>query len=337
MGLVRDINHDFGDGTWLGSEARLIRIWGPQTLTAGAEYRFNLRQHQRNYDGSPAFTNADDTRRSHVAAVYLQDEVALASWIKILGGVRHDYYDTFGGTTNPRLGAILQPAAGTTFKLLYGRAFRAPNVYEQFYEGGGSKPNPDLKPERIGTVEAVLEQSLGEKTRLVASAFDYRITDLISQTTDPDDGLIYFRNADRVRAVGGELEVESRLSRRLEGRVSLIVQNAEDRGTGERLTNSPRYSAGLGLSANLVRRKLWASLDGRYLGSRRSVQDTEVPGFVVVNLGLSGRRVLGGLDVSAGIYNLLDEQYGDPGGEEHLQAFITQNGRGFRLKLSYGV
>ena len=88
-------------------------------------------------------------------------------------GVRYDHYESFGGTTNPRLALIYNPFRDTTLKLLYGTAFRAPNVYERFFQGLGFKTNPDLQPETITTYELILEQYLGAHLRGTASAFYY--------------------------------------------------------------------------------------------------------------------------------------------------------------------
>ena len=48
-------------------------------------------------------------------------------------GVRYDRFSTFGDSFNPRAALIYQPRQPTTFKLLYGEAFRAPNAYENYY------------------------------------------------------------------------------------------------------------------------------------------------------------------------------------------------------------
>ena len=41
------------------------------------------------------------------------------------------------------------------------------------------------------------------------------------------------------------------------------------------------------------------------------------------------------MDVSAGVYNLLDRSYSDPSTPFHLQDQIEQDGRTFRAKLTY--
>src|SRR5690606_35112602 len=156
-------------------------------------------------------TYLDDRRGSASWAVYGQDEITLHSKVIFNLGLRHDHYDTFGGTTNPRLGLIYSPFKNTTVKALYGEAFRAPNTYELFWtQNDVAKVNPALGPETNRTTEIVLEQYAGDHIRFVATAFRYDVRDLISQETDPEDGLLVFNNLDSVRANGFEMEVEGK-------------------------------------------------------------------------------------------------------------------------------
>jgi iron complex outermembrane receptor protein len=39
--------------------------------------------------------------------------------------------------------------------------------------------------------------------------------------------------------------------------------------------------------------------------------------------------------ISASLYNAFNSRYGDPGAQEHLQDVIWQDGRTFRLKVTY--
>ena len=99
------------------------------------EFRDNIDQRQLNYDHSirRVFTVADD-RQTRNGGLYVQGELRLSDFLLLNTGLRYDYYfDGFGGTLDRRLGAIFSPTARTTFKLLYGEAFRAPNAYERFY------------------------------------------------------------------------------------------------------------------------------------------------------------------------------------------------------------
>src|SRR4029453_5444657 len=121
----------------------------------------------------------------------VQDEFRIGENLTFTAGARYDHHSTFGGTIKPRLTLIYHPPAKETVKLLYGEAFRAPNNYELYYGSGNSfKTNPDLKPETISTTELVFEKYLGDHMRFAASGYVYRIKGLISQATDPADGLI---------------------------------------------------------------------------------------------------------------------------------------------------
>ena len=112
-------------------------------------------------------------------------------------GARYDHYESFrGGTANPRLGLIYSPLKQTTFKFLYGTAFRAPSTYELYYNDSrvSTEANPYLKPENIKTTELVAEQYVGSHLRLAASwDTHYNIRDLITEQTTLPDGLARLR------------------------------------------------------------------------------------------------------------------------------------------------
>ena len=161
------------------------RLLPRQTLTLGAEYRDNFQQQLRNFDREPFFVYLDKSDDSRNWALYAQDEVALLPHLTFQAGVRYDHYESFGGTTNPRLALIYNPWRDTTLKFLYGTAFRAPSFNERFFQGIGFKTNPGLQPETITTYELILEQYFGAHLRGTASAFYYDLKNLISQRTDP--------------------------------------------------------------------------------------------------------------------------------------------------------
>lgn len=156
-GLFRD----WARGAWITTKIALVRRLDRHSLTAGLEYRNNLRQNQWAVDETGVVL--DDRRRSETAAVYVEDEVRIHRRVLLNAGLRWDrYFDTFGGTLNPRLGLIVSPYEGAALKLLYGRAFRAPNPFELYYYGQ-IEPSAGLKPERIVTHELVWEQRVNPR------------------------------------------------------------------------------------------------------------------------------------------------------------------------------
>jgi iron complex outermembrane receptor protein len=249
--------------------------------------------------------------------------------------MRYDYHTTFGGITKPRFGLIYNPDSKTALKLLYGEAFRAPNNFEFYYDTGQFTRNPNLRPEKVKTTELVLERYVGESFRMSASGYFYRINGLINQVTDPITGLISFRNIDKVESKGLEFEIESKLSRWLEGRIGYTLHDTQNLQNKQTLTNSPRHLGKLNLNVPLFKKKLFAGLDLQYTSKRRTLDGTEAQAFWLPNITIFGRQLLKGMDLSFSVYNLFDQKYGDPGAEEHLQKIIIQNGRDFRLKLNY--
>jgi iron complex outermembrane receptor protein len=221
-------------------------------------------------------------------------------------------------------------------KLLYGEAFRAPNAYELYYAGGPNKANPNLKPETIKTAELIYEQYFGAHYRALASVFRYDIDNLITQQTDPADGLLVFRNVESVTARGMEVELEGQWPSGYEARVSYSNQESKNAATGAVLENSPRHLVKLNVIAPVTTTRLTAGAELQYTSERRTLNGSDVGGFAVVNLNLVHHRLARGLTASAGVYNIFDKRYADPADTEHTQNSIVQDGRSYRFKLAYG-
>ena len=333
---TRVVNRDIGQSDWGGAEVRLTKtLWGRHRLTVGGEYRDMFHQQQKNYDKAPRAVYQDDRRSSRTWGLYAQQEVVVRDDLLLNLGLRYDSYDTFGDTVNPRAALIYNPAGPTTVKLLYGEAFRAPNAYELYYAGVGNKANPDLDPETIRTGELVVERYLGEHLLLVGSAFYSRVEDLINQELDPADGLIVYRNSGAATAQGLEAELHARLRWGLEGRVSYTLQRVTDDRTDRSLSNAPTHLAKLNLVMPVYRDLVHGAIEVQYTGQRRTLSGGTLDDFVVVNLTLFSHNLVKGVSVSASVYNLLDTRYRDPGGQEHVQDGIEQDGRSVRLKLTY--
>ncbi len=329
------VNKDFYRGRWWDSELQVTaRPFERHIVTAGGEFRYNARQDQANWDEE---VYLDDSRHSRNWGLYIQDEFRVLDDVTLVAGVRYDRYDTFGGSTNPRLAMIYDVTEDTALKLLYGRAFRAPNAYELYYHDGGAttKAPVDLDPETIDTYEVVLERAFTANLNATLSGFYYMMDDLIGQYTDPNDGLLVFRNVEEVEARGVELALGGRWENGLRARTSYSYVEAEDRATNERLANSPRHLAKLNLIAPVVKDTLFAGLEIQYNGRSRTLAGDHADDFVLTNLALTYTSPSKRLEIAAGLYNLFDVDYAYPGSGEHVQDQIEQDGRTFRIKLTY--
>ncbi len=332
------LNRDYARGDSWGTEVQLTkRFLARHRFTAGLEYRNNFNQDQFNHDEAPYFSHLADTRGSALWAFYAQDEYKITKDLILNAGLRHDYYDSFGGTTNPRIGLIYGYSKRTNLKFLYGQAFRAPSTYEQYYRGGTSFDNPSLKPESIRTYEVVVERRFGENLRIGASFYDYGIKNLISQELAPITLLMVYQNASKVNAKGMELQISGRASSGLQTQFSYTLQQAKDTGTNSMLSGSPKHMAKAGLSIPCIRGKLFAGLEAFYMSSRRTIADNAVGGYTIANLTLFSQKLFRNFELSGGLYNIFGKRYADPGSEEHRQNGIDQDGRTFRLRALYHI
>lgn len=327
-------NKDYAKGQWWSANLQITRtLFHKHKVVLGMDYEDNFQQDQGNYDRE---VYLDDERSSTNWALYVQDEFRILPNLILNAGVRYDHYDTFGDTTNPRVGLIWSPFEKTTAKLLYGSAFRSPNVFELHYKDSGlEKANPDLSPEKIKTYEMIWEQYLAQHIRMTAAGFYYKIDNLISQQTDPADGRLVFRNAEDIQAKGVELEVEGKWGNGLSGRLSYSYQEVKDQETDHDISNSPKHLAKLNVTVPLLKEKIFAGTEVQYMSSRRTVDGSRVDDFFITNVTLFSQNLIKGLSASFSVYNLFDKKYRDPSGAEITQKFVEQDGRHVRLKLTY--
>lgn len=327
-------NIDTGRDAWWGGEIQFTReLFNSHKLIWGGEFRDIFRMDQKNYDTS---VYVDDKRHSWNGAFYVQDEYEILEDLILNAGLRYDHFETFGDTVNPRIALIYSPFSLTTLKFIYGTAFRAPNGYELYYADVLTmKPNPELKEEKITSYELVLEQYLGSHFRGTVVGYYSLIRDLISQTTDPNDGLLIFRNLGRAEIKGVELELEGKLDSGLTGRASYAWQDARNARTGEWLTNSARHLVKINLQAPLVKERVFVGLEEQYTSRKKTVTGNEAGSFFITNVTLFSRNLLKNLEVSGSVYNLFDKKYGVPVGAEIPQDIIEQDGRSFRVKITY--
>ena len=306
-------------------------------IVTGIEYIRDARLDMVNFDVAPAQILLRERRDADKFGIYLQDEIRLHQKWLLNAGLRYDHYDSFGGTVNPRLALIHQATASDTFKLIYGRAFRAPNAYEQFYGsttmGAMQKGNPNLQPEIMQSYEATWDTALNSQWRAKAGVFHYRIKDTIGQELDPVDNLWVFRNLGRVRTNGAEIGLEGLWLNGIRLKSSVTYQDARETETDDWLVNSPRLLAKLGLSGRIYGEWL-AGAEVQHIGARRTMA-SETGSATLANLTVSHRDLLPGLDLSVGLYNLFDKRYAAPSDLVNLQDALRQDGRMFRIKLDY--
>jgi outer membrane receptor for ferrienterochelin and colicins len=335
-GPSRVMNRNFAHGKWWGDEVAFSKqLFSWQRLTLGSEFRDNVQQDQGNYDVLPFVQYFTSDRSSKVFSFYAQDEIHLRKNLVLNLGLRYDHYSTFGGTTNPRAALIYSPWERTSFKLLYGQSFRAPNFFELYYAAPGNEPNPGLQPETVKTMEAVWEQYFAHHLRMTVSGFYYPIRHLIGEQADAATGNAFFTNAGSLDLRGVDFEFGRKLPGGLEGTVSYSFQDVRSPSAPLPFTNSPKHLVQASLSVPLIKQKLFASMDLQYVSTRATLTGAYTGAYVVPNFTLFSRSVLKGWEFSASLYNAFAEKYADPAGEGLAEDSIIQDGRQFRFKVGY--
>jgi outer membrane receptor for ferrienterochelin and colicin len=334
------INKDEALGQWIGTELNYSHKIASSHFLIGGEVLHYMDANQKNYDVDPQVVYVDDNRSFTTWSSYLQDEMDISSYLRLIAGLRYDHYSTFGEHLSPRVGFIVKPVKESTVKLLYGQAFRAPNVYELYYQSitpsaSTYKANPDLKPELLHTYEAVWEQELSTILKSTVSAFRYEIKDLITQVQNPDDASLQFQNTDRVKGNGLEMGIEMIWPDVLKGQISYTYQETKDDLTGQWLVNSPRHLVKAGVTLPIYKDTFFLGAQCRYMSQRLNRDRESVGESIVADLTVSTQNIVKGLGLSFGIYNVFDEQYSDPVSLDHMQKVIRQDGRNYRFKIDY--
>ncbi len=333
-GIVRFT--DRATGVWTTGEAQVSRaIAGRHQFTAGVEHRRNSRQDQSLSIDAPPESVWGNDQRSSTTGLYAQDQIQVSRQLIVNLGVRQDHYSQFSDPLKPRLAVIVQPDRRTTVKVVYGDAFRAPNVFESFYIIPGLwKTRPGLGPENMRSVEASVEHYAGRRVRLSGGVFRYRVDSLIDFVTDPQDGLLFFDNVGSATASGIEAEVEAKWPGGLQLRASYTFTRATSVGSGETLTNSPRH-LGQGLVSIPLPGSAFVSLDTQVLSGRTSRTGAAVAGYLRPSLTLVGPSMGRRLRLTLKVTNLTNTGFSDPVGDDFAQDTVRQNGRTSRLAAEW--
>ena len=334
------INRDESLGQWIGAEANYSHKVATSHILLGGETAWHINADQKSYDVDPYAVYVDDHHSYTSWSAYIQDEWDVISRLRLIAAFRYDEYSTFGSHFSPRMGVILKPTHESVIKLLYGQAFRAPNVFELYYQsllviGGGYKANPDLKPETFDTWEAIWEQEINPAIKTSLSAFRYQVKDLITQVLNAGDNTVQFQNINRVRSDGIEMGIEINWPDVLKGHISYTRQETYDDLTGQLLPNSPRHLVKAGASIPVYRDRYFLGAQCRYMSKRIDRNGGEVGDNLVSDINIEIKNLVRNMTISMGVYNIFDETYFDPVSTDHVQTAIRQDGRNYRLKIDY--
>lgn len=325
---------DWTAGDWAGSQlAYDFAIPHVGVLTVGGEVNVDLRALQQDYEASPRqvyMLSVDHPDASYGIFAQQQWEIGPA-WTAYLG-VRFDDSRLHSDFVSPRVALVYQASARTTYKLLYGRAFRNPNAYESYYNDGVTEiGNASLVPERAQTFEADVEHKLGAHWTGVLNGYRYQLDHLIEEVTTPA-GFLQYQNATAGSADGASAELSGKPAPWIETTASVALQHSEV-GNQPWMVNSPGCIAKWRAAAPLAHNKLWAAAAMQYLSPRRTVAGDIVPTVWLTDLTFTTRKLFPDFDFQFGVRNLLNRAYYDPSGAGLPEQMLREDGRSLFVKL----
>jgi outer membrane receptor for ferrienterochelin and colicins len=316
-----------------GSELRLQ--WDlavGNRLIVGTEYRNIFKARYKSMDDGIPYSDTDYPYWS--ISAYVQDEVQFLENLIATIGVREDKYSTVGRRFNPRASFVYFPFPATTIKLLYGEAYRAPNVYELHFQDFESSPTAtaNLTFEKIRTRELVWEQRFHKHFLGMVSLFDYDMYNLVDLSED--SSVFQFQNINHIHSAGIASSLICSLIPQVRGYLNYSFQYTRDVTRDQKLTNSPSHivQGGVGFP---VLNQIYMGVECRYESKRITVYQTSTDPFFSTNMNISVQTPSERLRGSLQIRNVFNTSYQTPGSLEHVQPAITQDGRTYTVRLEY--
>ena len=379
-------------GTWATAEARVAFTplsWMRLMLGVEGQFHFQAQQHGEGYgngcgaaqsaecesylylpNNAPQYSpDAYDNHPFQILAGYALADFTPSQRVRISAGVRYDQYffdERSFGAFSPRLAVILRPYDRGNLKIMAGRAFRAPSVYEQYYNDNFSSiapqnyaANAPLTPETLWSGELEFTHRFSTTWTGSVSGFtnyyDNFIQNVAGAATPPatmDDPMPapvgQYQNVNSpVLTVGGEVEFRREWRQGWMFNAMYSFQRSEYVGSAattlRRVPNSPEHIASVRGAMPIIGRALvlatrFSFESFRYDGSEAaSSPDPQghTDNAFIWDVMFSGQEQRAGLRYSLGIYNVLDWRYSVPVASFFTARSVPQNGRA--LMLSLGV
>ena len=244
----------------LAEWSNLVKITGNDQITLGALY--SRSEGTELYQGiDPAFPVSDSHRPGE--AFYAQLEHAIGSRLSLIGGFQANKIGKLDLNVVPRFGVVWPVTSGLSVKALYSGAFRAPSLNETRINHPGLAGDPNLKPEKVATVDLGLSY---QKKGVQASVnyFHSKHTDnIIEDTSTPQ---WKYRNLGEATFQGAEFEGKYYLGNKLLLLASVLYQRNQDQAAVANVSPLPNWGVKSGISYD--RENDWTlSLFNAYAGS----------------------------------------------------------------------
>ncbi|NRF48562.1 TonB-dependent receptor [Pseudomonas stutzeri] len=299
------------DDVWDGSLN--FHIGEDHALTVGGEHRDERLENAGLIGGSDSATHQ---------AVFIQDEIALATDWALTLGARLDDHEIFGRETSPRAWLVWRATPELTFKAGYGEAFRAPTLKQISPNYVGAEGphtflgNADIKPETSRSFELGVDWH-DERGAYTANLYRNEIDDLIyyrrlrTEPGIPPRTIYQYDNIEQARIEGLELTGRRELGYGIALGATVNWMDPRDARTDAKLNGRPEFTATPSLEWTMAK---WDALvQWEYIGKQYlegSNGQERAPGYSVVNASL-GYRLHDNLTLRGGVLNIGDVRLED--------------------------
>ncbi|UOA09070.1 TonB-dependent siderophore receptor [Methylobacter sp. S3L5C] len=284
-----------------------------------------------NVTGTP-FSYLPDAHRT-IGSLVAQDEWQFTTDWQLTTGLRYDHYSDFGGTFNPRVALVWDINKQLTSKLMYGKAFRAPNFREQFTQNNPVvQGNPNLKPETINTYEWALNYRPISSLSTSANVYYYQINNLIAQVTNSGVVASNYQNSGNQNGYGTEFEANWQWSEQWNIKGNYAWQHAINETINTNVVGVPAQHVYVALDWKFLPQwQLQPQLN--WIGSRAGNTNQQLSDYETIDFTLRGKKLFGHLNLAASLRNALDTQYYEPT-VLSLPTTLPMQGRSFYLEAS---
>jgi outer membrane receptor protein involved in Fe transport len=331
-------------GTWFGAEARVVVTpVGWLRLTAGGEAQYDPQASMQGCctTDTSGRNYLDVNKPYQFGAAYGLVEGSPVRWFRFSAGARVDVYSTSGANPVPRAALIFKPAEGSIVKLMGGRAFRTPSVYELYYNDGNiTQVAPGkLAPESSWSGELEWSQRFLENWVALAAGYAGYTQNLINSLPVADNPAQQtYTNTPPVISLGAEAEIrrEWRKGWMLGAAYSYASARVEAVTSGDaRLAAYPDHMGSVRAVAPIVPELCSAAVRLTVESSRRisTLDDTRTDPVLVGDVAVSGHVKPIGLRYVVGVYNVANFKYALPVTESFASRVMPQNGRTFLVDL----
>jgi outer membrane receptor protein involved in Fe transport len=177
-------------------------------------------------------------------AGYAQIDYWLLQSLKLIGSLQANKVGKLHPDIVPRVGAIWYPFAKVSFKALYGEAYRAPSINELRVDHPGLIGNPDLKPEKVGTIDIGVNYN-ADNFQAGLNYFRSKQDDIIASVgLEPK----VFQNLEEITYQGAEFEGKYYLSTAFYLTGSMLYQTNEDQSLTKNIVPTSNYYKKIGMS-----------------------------------------------------------------------------------------